>query len=124
MTKSILSRLKDLTKQRRALFNQSCDGGSLCHGHLYWIELWETALLDHFNFLTSRDAPTTTAKGPYDASFRDTLKRLDEEAGRLDNSDEIHVTANAEPIACGTIRHAQSPGNQGLGSRLSSSVCM
>ena len=99
MNQSTLSRLKEMIKQRRTVFNQFCQGGSLCQGHLYWIELWETAhkaLLDHFNFLTSRDTPTTTANGPNDASFRETLKRLDEEAGRLDSSDEIYITANAE----------------------------
>ena len=41
MTESILSRLLDMTKQRRAAFDKFCEGGSLCHGNLYWIELWE-----------------------------------------------------------------------------------
>ena len=104
MTESTLSRLLDMTKQRRAVFDKFCEGGSLCHGHLYWIELWETvhkALQDHFIYVTSRGSQKTMeplAKGPNDASLRNILKRLDEEAGRLDRSDEIYTTANAEAL--------------------------
>ena len=104
MTESSLNRLVDMTKQRRAVFNQFCEGGSLCPGHLYWIELWETvhkALLDHFNCVTSRDATRimeSLARGSSDASFREILKRLDEEAGRLDRSDENYIAANAEVL--------------------------
>ena len=104
MTKTTLSRLRDMTKQRRAVFNQFCEGGSLCHGHLYWIELWESvhkALLDHFNFVTSRDTTTMMeplTKGPSDASLRDILTRLNEEAGRPDRSDELYTIANAEAL--------------------------
>ena len=50
MTQSTLSRLKEMIKQRRTIFNQFCEGDSLCHGHLYWIELWETAPWDSYSF--------------------------------------------------------------------------
>ena len=104
MTESTLSQLSDMTKQRRAVFNKFCQEGSLCHGHLYWVELWETvhkALRDHFDSVTSRTNQKTKdplAKGPDHASFRETLKRLDEEAGRLDRDDEVYTTSSDETL--------------------------
>ena len=104
MTESTLSQLSDMTKQRRAIFDQFREGGSLCHGHLYWIELWETvykALRDHFDSVTSRTSQKTMdplAEGADHASFREILKRLDEEAGRLDRSDEACTTPSDEAL--------------------------